>query len=107
MADGKNLGAITLVLLPGLDGTGELFANFLAELPKGMDVITLAFPSDQFLPYSKLLPWLADRVPNNKPYGLLGESYGSPLAVKFAATHPVHLVGLILVVGFISNPMRK
>jgi pimeloyl-[acyl-carrier protein] methyl ester esterase len=107
MADGKNLGAITLVLLPGLDGTGELFANFLAELPKGMDVITLAFPSDQFLPYSELLPWLADRVPNNKPYGLLGESYGSPLAVKFAATHPVHLVGLILVVGFISNPMRK
>jgi pimeloyl-[acyl-carrier protein] methyl ester esterase len=101
------MSAITLVLLPGMDGTGELFANFSAELPKEMDVVTLAFPSNQFLPYPELLPWLADRVPKNRPYVLLGESFGSPLAVKFAATHPVNLVGLILVVGFISNPVRK
>lgn len=72
-----------------------------------MNVITLAFPSQQFLPYSELVSWLDDIVPKNKPYALLGESYGSPLAVKFAATRPVNLVGLVLVVGFISNPVRK
>jgi len=38
---------------------------------------------------------------------ILGESYGSTLAVKFAATHPPNLAGVILCAGFISNPVRK
>ena len=106
-ADEKHLSVITLVLLPGLDGTGDLFANLLPEFPDDMDVITVAYPKERFLPYSELVTWLGDMVPKNRPYVLLGESYGSPLAVKFAAMHPANLVGLILCVGFISNPVRK
>ena len=70
MADDKELSKITLLLLPGLDGSGYLFANLLPELPKDMEVITLAFPSQQFQPYSELVPWLASAVPKNK--GLRG-----------------------------------
>ena len=72
-----------------------------------MDVITLAFPARQFLPYSDLVPWLASAVPKNKPYALLAESYASPLAVQFAATDPPNLAALIISVGFISNPVKK
>jgi pimeloyl-ACP methyl ester carboxylesterase len=106
-ADDKDLSKITLLLLPGLDGSGYLFANLLPELPKDMDVITLAFPARQFLPYSDLVPWLASAVPKNKPYVLLAESYASPLAVRFAATDPPNLAALIISVGFISNPVKK
>jgi pimeloyl-[acyl-carrier protein] methyl ester esterase len=97
---------ITLVLLPGLDGTGELFANLLRELPPSLSVVPLAYPAERFLPYSELVTWLRERVPRNGAYVLLGESYGSPLAVQFAATRPPNLVGLILCVGFISNPVK-
>jgi pimeloyl-ACP methyl ester carboxylesterase len=97
----------TLVLLPGLDGTGALFANLVSELPGDLKVITGAYPARQFLPYPQLLAWMDGVVPKNEPYVVLGESYGSPLAVMFAATHPPNLVGLILCVGFISNPVRN
>jgi pimeloyl-ACP methyl ester carboxylesterase len=101
------LNPITLVLLPGLDGTGNLFANFILELPPTIKVITVAYPSQRFLTYSELVSWLGEIVPKEGPYAILGESYGSPLAVKFAATHPPNLIGIILCVGFISNPVRR
>ena len=101
------MSTLTLVLLPGLDGTGDLFTNLLPELPQDIEVIAAAYPARQFLSYSELVSWVGDLVPKNKPYVLLGESYGSPLAVKFAATHPFNLAGLILCAGFISNPVRK
>jgi pimeloyl-[acyl-carrier protein] methyl ester esterase len=101
------LSAITLVLLPGLDGTGNLFASFLPELPPTVNVITAAYPSQRFLPYSELVSWLREIVPRDGPFAILAESYGTPLAVKFSATHPPQLVGIILSAGFISNPVRR
>jgi pimeloyl-ACP methyl ester carboxylesterase len=95
-----------LVLLPGLEGSGTLFANFLPELPNDLKVIIAGYPQQQFLSYPQLVLWLADVVPKNGPYVLLGESFGSPLAVMFGATHPPNLMGIILSAGFISNPVR-
>jgi pimeloyl-[acyl-carrier protein] methyl ester esterase len=101
------LSPITLVLLPGLDGSGTLFANLLAELPKEIKVVVAAYPQHQFLSYSQLVIWLKDAVPKDSAYVVLGESFGSELAVKFAATHPPNLAGIILCAGFISNPVRS
>ena len=101
------MGTITLVLLPGLEGTGDLFANLLPELPQTLNVITAAYPPERFLPYAELVSWLSNVVPKNGIFALLAESYGTPLAVKFAATHPPNLVGIILSAGFISNPVRS
>jgi pimeloyl-[acyl-carrier protein] methyl ester esterase len=103
----KTLNQITLVLLPGLDGTGVLFSNLKEELPQSLMVITAAYPSPQFLSYSELVSWLIGVVPNDSPYVILGESFGSALAVKFAATHPRNLAGIILACGFVSNPVRS
>jgi pimeloyl-ACP methyl ester carboxylesterase len=101
------LNPITLVILPGLDGTGNLFASILPELPLSLNVMIAAYPSQRFLPYSELLAWLAGIVPMNVPIAILAESYGTPLAVKFAATHPRNLIGVILSAGFITNPVRR
>jgi pimeloyl-[acyl-carrier protein] methyl ester esterase len=101
------LNPITLVLLPRLDGTGNLFANFLPELPQTVNVITATYPSQRFLQYSELVSWLSEIAPRDGPFAILAESYGSPLAVKFAATHPSNLTGVILSAGFISNPVRS
>ena len=98
---------LTLVLLPGLDGTGKLFAPLIPELPRALNVITAAYPPDRFLPYPELVSWLGEFVPKACPFAILGESYGSAVAVKFAATNPSNLIGVILCAGFISNPVRK
>ena len=101
------MAPLTLVLLPGLDGTGKLFAHLIPELPRTLHVITAAYPSERFLPYPEHVSWLGELVPRDGPFAILGESYGSTVAVKFAATHPPNLTGVILCAGFISNPVRK
>lgn len=106
-ASKEDVDSFTLVLLPGLDGTGNLFAPLIPKLPRNLNVITAAYPPERFLSYSELVSWLGERVPRDDPYAILGESYGSTLAVKFAATHPPNLTGVILCAGFISNPVRK
>jgi len=90
-----------------LEGSGTLFANLLPELPKEIKVIVAAYPQQQFLSYSQLVLWLKDVVPNDGAFVVLGESFGSELAVKFAATHPTNLAGIILCAGFVSNPVRN
>jgi pimeloyl-[acyl-carrier protein] methyl ester esterase len=98
---------MTLVLLPGLDGTGNLFGPLIPELPRNLDVIIAAYPSERFLSYPEHVSWLSELVPKDRQFAILGESYGSTVAVKFAATHPPNLTGVILCAGFISNPVRK
>jgi pimeloyl-ACP methyl ester carboxylesterase len=107
VASDKGSRPLTLVLLPGLDGTGNLFAPLIAELPRTLKVITAAYPRDRFLPYPEHVSRLRELVPKDGLYAILGESYGSTVAVKFAATHPPNLAAVILCAGFISNPVRK
>jgi pimeloyl-ACP methyl ester carboxylesterase len=96
-----------LVLVPGLDGTGQLFADFVAALPATIGVSRVAFPPDIFLPYAKLLPVVGAAAPCDSPYVLLAESFSTPLAIEYAATKPPDLRGLILCAGFVRNPMRS
>ncbi len=72
-----------------------------------MNVITVAYPPQRFLPYPELVSWLGEMVPKDGAFAIVAESYGTPLAVKFAATHPPNLIGIVLTVGFISNPVRR
>ena len=45
---------IPLVLLPGLDGTGLLFADFVANLASDIDPIVVRYPPDVPLGYAEL-----------------------------------------------------
>lgn len=94
----------TLVLLPGLDGTGLLFAPLLKALPPYLQSIVLTYPPDQELGYEELLALVLRALPAQAPFVLLGESFGGPLALRVAATHPPGLRGLILCASFVSYP---
>ena len=96
----------TLVLLPGLDGSGRLFADFLSALPPSLRTIIASYPTHRFLSYSELLPCVGDVIPSAEPFVLLAESFSSPLAVMFAARHPANLAGLVVCAGFVTNPIR-
>jgi hypothetical protein len=45
---------VTLVLLPGMDGTGQLFAPFLTALGHGVDVKVVRYPTKEPLSYAEL-----------------------------------------------------
>jgi pimeloyl-[acyl-carrier protein] methyl ester esterase len=96
-----------LVLLPGLDGTGKLFAEFVKALGPGVGAIVVAYPPDQPLGYDELhalVMGVLGQLPRNQRFVLLGESFSGPLAIRIAARAPPGLEGLILSASFAVNP---
>ena len=92
------------MLLPGLDGTGMLFADLVAELPPTLRVNIARYPADRFLSYSELVSCVKEIIPSS-PFLLVAESFSTPLAAKLAATRTPNLVGLVMCAGFITNPV--
>jgi len=99
-------GLLQIVLLPGLDGTGDLFADFIATLPEGFEAEVVRYPTDVYLSYAELASVICSAVPAHKPFVLVAESFSTPLAIQYAATKPSNLKGLVLVAGFASSPVR-
>jgi len=95
-----------LVLLPGLDGTGDLFCDFVSALPDVIEVTVVRYPIDVCLPYAQLAELVTAAVPATEPFVLLAESYSTPLAIQYAAIRPANLKGLILCAGFASSPVK-
>jgi pimeloyl-[acyl-carrier protein] methyl ester esterase len=95
---------LTLVLLPGMDGTGVFFADFVAALGSEFKPIVVAYPNDPSLRYPELEALARVRVPENDPFLILGESFSGPIAISIAASHPRGLLGLILCCTFARNP---
>lgn len=96
---------IALVLLPGLDGTGLLFKDFVASLNQEIKPIVVSYPPDAVLDYSELETFVRTFLPRDQSYFLLGESFSGPIAISIAASSPPGLQGLILCCSFAKNPI--
>ena len=93
-----------LVLMPGLDGTGKLFAAFVKALSPTVECFVVAYPKEEPMGYAELERLVEAALPRDRPFVLLGESFSGPLAIRIAARAPVGLVGLILSASFVKNP---
>jgi pimeloyl-[acyl-carrier protein] methyl ester esterase len=91
-----------LVLLPGLDGTGDLFAPFIRQFA-GTSIV-VRYPSSQPLGYAELEVLVRHQLPEKDEFFLLGESFSGPVAISIAAEPPVNLKGVILCCTFASTP---
>lgn len=94
----------TLVLLPGMDGTGRLFADFIAALGPDYDAVVVQYPPNRCLTYSELGDIARSRLPSNRPFILVAESFSGPIAISLAASNPPGLRGLVLCCSFARNP---
>ncbi len=100
----QNEPDLTLVLLPGMDGTGELFENLLAELPSNLNTLVVRYPTYTVLNYEELTVLAQMQTPKNTPFFLLGESFSGPVAIALAASANEQLKGVILTCTFATNP---
>jgi pimeloyl-ACP methyl ester carboxylesterase len=87
-----------------MDGTGELFAPFVAALGAGFEVRTVRYPGDHCGGYRELEEIARQAIPADRPYILLGESFSGPIAISIAASAPGQLRGLVLCCTFARNP---
>lgn len=97
---------IPLMLLPGMDGTGRLFAGLMARLPGAIEGRVIAYPPDLALDYEQLLARVRPLCPTSGDWYVLGESFSGPLALRLAAERPPGLRGVILAASFVAPPVR-
>jgi len=93
-----------LVLMPGMDGTGLLFAPLLRELG-GASATVLAYPDAEPMTYEALVPRVTAALPPRGPFALIAESFSGPLALRVAVSGPPGLTAVVLCATFVTNPM--
>lgn len=98
------MASITLVLMPGLDGTGKLFGPLLKVIPSSYEPIILSYPDDRHLSQTELLEYVSAKLPS-RPFVLLAESYSGPLAIQLASTLSSQVLALIVCATFVTNPL--
>lgn len=93
-----------MVLLPGMDGSGDLFAGFIAALGAEVDTIVVSYPCAPALGYVGLTEYARTKLPRDRPFVLIGESFSGPVAIALAASKPPGLIALVLCCTFARNP---
>jgi pimeloyl-ACP methyl ester carboxylesterase len=96
----------TLVLLPGLDGTGDLFKDFIDALSPDVATITVDYSEPSHSTYTACREAALAKLPEHGPFVLVGESFSGPIAIALAAARPAGLRGVILVGTFVTTPSR-
>ena len=89
-----------MIFLPGLDGTGKLFAPQVSRLSQHFDLRCLAIAEHNRQGWSTLAEAVIDlicRESSDKKIYICGESYGGCLALQVALTAPAIVKRLILV----------
>jgi pimeloyl-ACP methyl ester carboxylesterase len=95
---------LRLLLLPGMDGTGELFRALVAEFPKTWDQVIVRYPTGERQSYTELMMLLQAAAESSEHLVVVAESFSTPLAIAYAAMRPQQLRGLVLCAGFASSP---
>jgi len=94
----------TVVLLPGMDGTGRLFRPFLDASEGELETVVVEYPSRGLCTYSDLVSFVSAHLPHDRRFVLLAESFSGPAAVLVAASNPSGLAGVILCASFAQCP---
>lgn len=92
-----------LVLVSGMDGTGQLFYTQVPKLAKSFRVVTYGLrdsATDMDTLVGDLLAVVERTWPDGEPVVLLGESFGGALSLSFALAHAERVAGLVVLNSF-------
>lgn len=93
------------LLLPGMDGSGALYAPLLDAGPRAFRPEVLSYPPDEPLGYDALVARVRRRLPRGR-FVLLAESFSGPVAIRLAAARPPGLEALVLAATFLHAPLN-
>jgi pimeloyl-[acyl-carrier protein] methyl ester esterase len=107
--DAMSSARATVVILPGLDGTGTLLTEFKNALSLHFDVQVITYPTLEPLSYAQLLEYVEERLPA-RHFILIGESFSGPLALRVSEQKPAGMQGLVLGASFarlgVDGPLK-
>lgn len=96
--------AMNVIILPGLDGTGDMVADFAAHLTATNKVHIVKYPEREALGYHELTKLVSKDLPDEAPYCILAESFSGPIATRIAAKKPKGLRAVVFAASFVKKP---
>lgn len=93
----------TLVMLPGLDGTGKLFRPLLTRLHATVDHRIVAYPNDRTLSIDEMAGLVLEQLPKG-PFVLLAESFSGLVALALLRRRPAAIRSVIFCAAFAQSP---
>lgn len=96
--------APALMFLPGLEGSGDLFAPLVSELGPRFDTRVVRYPV-ACRTYADVERHVCDLLAGRRPVVVVAESFSTPLAIELAARRHGVIDALILCNGFVTNPL--
>jgi pimeloyl-[acyl-carrier protein] methyl ester esterase len=96
-----------IILLPGMDGTGDLFRPLLSVIPSNVSTRVISYPTDQALSYRALFDLIVEQLSGEREMVLVAESFSGPLALQFAAQHPSRIQAVVLCATFVHSPVPR
>lgn len=95
----------TLVLMPGLDGTGKLFAPIIPLLKQHFRLQIVTYPDlDKFSDY---VDCALSQLPTSSEYSLIAESFSGPVALALMAHRPELIGPSVLSSTFVRSPLAE
>jgi pimeloyl-[acyl-carrier protein] methyl ester esterase len=101
----SHVSRIPIVLLPGLDGTGDLFASLVTHAPPAF--LPIVLPRPQLSADRDILETIEPQLPKNEPFVVLGESFSGPLAVEVARRLSSRVSAVVLCNTFLAPPFTS
>ena len=94
-----------IALLPGLDGTGELFYPILPFLEDAFTVHVVHYSDEVSL--SDYVDSAREQIPDDEPISLVGESFSGPIAISLLADGDIQCNASVLCATFCRSPLPK
>lgn len=95
---------MNIILLPGLDGTGELFEELIPCLGDNQ-VHIIALPQEGEQTYKSLTSYVTKQLPR-EDFILVAESFSGPIGVLLSQSGLQNMKGIIFVATFLT-PLKK
>jgi len=95
---------LAYVLLPGLDGTGDLFGPFVEATHRSSLCRIVRYPRNVVLGRERLGDCVAEAIPTGR-YVLIAESYSGLVGLLFAQRAGANLAALVLCNSFVTPPV--
>ena len=92
-----------LVLMPGLDGTGKLFAPLIPLLQPNFDLSVVTYPD--LSSFNEYVDCAQDQLPQEPGYSLIAESFSGPVALALLARHSGQIGPSVLCATFARSPL--
>ena len=92
-----------LVLMPGLDGTGKLFAPIVPLLESHFELTVVTYPD--LGSFNDYLECAQSQLPPAPGYSLLAESFSGPVAMAIMANRPDQIGPSVLCSVFARSPL--